>query len=366
MAEQCVLDLVTTMMQGQHIAGLNDAMFVFVPKAGGGGTAESTTAEGTRPLALKNSGSGVKTATAVVSRSVRAVMTTSVAPEQRGFVPGRDITNNIWELDVSMRALVAEAADEPEAQTPLLLSLDINDAFPSVLPEWMAEALAATGAPAEVRQFVAAMYAGSLAKYRTEEAVVDLPTQRSGVAQGCPASGGHFAMAVDTPLRMLSDAVRAPGLLRAGADDVAAACRGPSTVEAMSPLLNDIAAAIGLGIHPTKTQLVPAGRAEDLAAASAALRARLEASAPRFARVSVFGLVRVLGLSLGRGRPHRLGGSLWRSGAVEWWRSALAACRSALRPCSTSRPRSQPSASWRSWSPRRRASDKRRSKCLHL
>lgn len=33
LAEQCVLDLVTPMMLGKHIAGLNDAMFVFIPKA---------------------------------------------------------------------------------------------------------------------------------------------------------------------------------------------------------------------------------------------------------------------------------------------------------------------------------------------
>lgn len=109
-------------------------------------------------------------------------MTASVTPAQWGFVPGRDVTNNIWELHASMRSLTGEAAEDPCMPTPLLLSLNKKAAFSSLLPEWMTEALAATGAWEELRRFVAALYAGSVAKYCTKTNIIFLFKQRSGVA----------------------------------------------------------------------------------------------------------------------------------------------------------------------------------------
>lgn len=82
-----------------------------------------------------------------------------------------------------MRALTAEAAEEHGAPTPVLPSLDIKAAFPSLVPEWMAEALAATEAPEEVKRFVAALCAGSAAKYRTDTDVITMFEKGSGVAQ---------------------------------------------------------------------------------------------------------------------------------------------------------------------------------------
>lgn len=362
LAEQCVLDVVTAMMHGMHMDGLNDAMFVFIPKAGDGNAAESTTAEETRPLALKDS--GVKIAAAVVSRSVRVVMTTSVTATQRGVVPGRDITHYIWELDTSMRSLTAEAAEDLAAPTPLMLSFDIKAAFPSLLPEWMAEALAATGSPEELRGCVAALYAGSVAKYTPHTDGRRLPlraAQRGGAR--VPASGWLFALAFDAPLHMLRDAVRTDGLLRAGADDVAAACRGVATVERLSPLLGDIEAATDLGMHPTKTQLVPAVCKADLLAVATALRARLEASGPRFVCVAVSAEMRVLGFVLG---PEAAGAS-WRepsrNGAGGSRRSGRGGCPCAWRPCSMNKRRCRRFASWLSSSRRRRTYAEQRNRC---
>lgn len=85
-AEQCIIDLVEAMTQGRRIPGLNDPLFVFAPKPEAEGAEESTTAKGTRPRALKDS--GVKIATAVVNRPVRVVMIASITPSRRGFVGG--------------------------------------------------------------------------------------------------------------------------------------------------------------------------------------------------------------------------------------------------------------------------------------
>lgn len=64
-----------------------------------------------------------------------------------------------------------DRAVAPLTMSPLLLSSGIKAAFPSLLPELMAEALAATEAPHEIRQFAAALYDGSVAQCRTESSV---------------------------------------------------------------------------------------------------------------------------------------------------------------------------------------------------
>lgn len=51
---------------------------------------------------------------------------------------GRDIANNLSGIDASILAIAAEAEDEDSRlRIPLLVSLDIRAAFPSLLPGWM-------------------------------------------------------------------------------------------------------------------------------------------------------------------------------------------------------------------------------------
>lgn len=98
---------------------------------------------------------------------------------------------------------------------------------------------------------------------------------------------------------MRVDAVHIDGLLRVGADAVAAACRSAAMVERFDPLLGDIELATGLGIHPNKTKLVPAVCKADLPTIASALRGRFAVSAPRFALVALPPKVRILGFVVG-------------------------------------------------------------------
>lgn len=76
LAADCIMDLMATMMEGQILHVLNDALYVFVPKPDGEAEDGAVSAEATRPLALKHS--GVKIATSVVSGAVRPVMTANI------------------------------------------------------------------------------------------------------------------------------------------------------------------------------------------------------------------------------------------------------------------------------------------------
>lgn len=92
--------------------------------------------------------------------------------------------------------------------------------------------------------------------------------QRGGVAQGCPASGWVFIIAFDPRLRMLREELGSQGGV--GCANVAV-CRCWE-------------GAMGLGIHPTKTVVIPIVGQEVFEAARDGIRGFLEAQVPHFAR----------------------------------------------------------------------------------
>lgn len=87
----------------------------------------------------------MKIATTVVRRAVRPVSSANAMAKQTGFVSGRSCVDNLGELDMERRVLAALAADLPLLERiPMLMSLDIKAAFPSVSRGWLGEAFAAT------------------------------------------------------------------------------------------------------------------------------------------------------------------------------------------------------------------------------
>lgn len=104
---------------------------------------------------------------------------------------------------VAPRVGVGPGAGIPQLQLPLIHPRN-SHCLSSISQSWLRFSLEAMGAPIEVQLFVRSLYVGSTAKYRTELGTVDMFTQRSGVAQGCLASGWLFAVAFDAPLCLLA------------------------------------------------------------------------------------------------------------------------------------------------------------------
>ena len=63
----------------------------------------------TRPLGLKNSDN--KAITAVCTQKMREPMQASTHPSQNGFVPGRQLTRNVLDLDSAARISSMRASD---------------------------------------------------------------------------------------------------------------------------------------------------------------------------------------------------------------------------------------------------------------
>ena len=130
--------IVTLLLLSRHLQGghkvpdeLNKQLAVFVAKgiAPDDACDCSRTPEYTRPLALKNT--DIKTITAAANFEVKHILTSEGAPVQRGFIPGRNPSNNIVHIDAAGRCFGLKATKTPHSMPPIAL-FDFMAAFPSV------------------------------------------------------------------------------------------------------------------------------------------------------------------------------------------------------------------------------------------
>ena len=150
---------------------------------------------GLRNTSLKIISSTMNAATATVAAEV-------VPASQRGFVHRRNFGYNILELDVESR--IASADPDARDLMPVLVSLDIAQAFPSFARPFTRLALQAMGAPVAVINFFDSMYHNILAMAPCAGTYVPLFYVRPGIIQGCGWSGTPFAMGTASFLLHLS------------------------------------------------------------------------------------------------------------------------------------------------------------------
>jgi len=138
---------------------------------------------------------------------------------QRGFVPLRQLIENILILDTSARWFGMRNREA------ILAFFDFAAAFPSVAHAWLMSVLEAIGAPLGIINLVRAMY-----HLNSNYIIIDCETQflyyiLAGVLQGCPLSGMLFDIAIDPLLAMFEEIIQHPGKADFGvcADDVGAA-----------------------------------------------------------------------------------------------------------------------------------------------
>ena len=133
----------------------NDSLIVFVPK----GTEQDDETGivrdpfDTRPLALKNSDN--KAIGGVVNFLLKRTMARSACALQRGFIPGRQLLENVLNLDTHARA---QGMRDGGCRIPILAFWDYAAAFPSVAHAWLFRALASAGAPDGLLSLARGMY----------------------------------------------------------------------------------------------------------------------------------------------------------------------------------------------------------------
>jgi endonuclease/exonuclease/phosphatase family metal-dependent hydrolase len=175
----------------------------------------SKAAADTRPLCLSNTDS--KMFALVLNWNLSVVCQRGVSSCQRGFVRGRRIEECILGLESS-----AACASMVNVRTAAAILFDFRVAFPSLAHDWIYLVLDKIGVPARWIALVRKLYDRCLCRILFAGADCASVEVRSGIKQGCPASGSIFALAADPLIRyMLMEGSLRSARIFAYADDLA-------------------------------------------------------------------------------------------------------------------------------------------------
>ncbi|CAK0907259.1 unnamed protein product, partial [Prorocentrum cordatum] len=253
---------------------------------------------GLRDTSMKIISSTMDAATATVAAEV-------VPASQRGFIHRRNFGYNVLELDVESR--IASAGPNAMDVLPVLVSLDIAQAFPSFAHQFICLALKAMGAPEAILNFFDSMYHNLLAMAPCAGQCIPLFYVRSGIIQGCGWSGTLYAMGTASFLLNLEMVLEGQGrgLCRACADDLGLLLKAAAHFAHLAGaiILMDVLA--GLTLKAPKCHIIPLA-GEVNAELILKLRNALIAIVPRFKDFNICDRLTYLGLLLGPGATEKL------------------------------------------------------------
>ena len=277
--------------------GFNNCLLVFIPKGeeiGDRGTVARSPGL-TRPISLSNTSS--KFFALAVNLPLALAAQSTVHPRQRGFVAGRSITDNVVEIEgFGQSYAIAEAED------PAILLFDIRAAFPSLAHQWLFVVLRRMRVPIFMINCIKELYRDGIAEVVLMGQRWGRFPIRSGIRQGCPASGTLFALAADPCIRFIIHKLTPErGVLTAYADDVAAAVRELfEAIAVLDQAFEVIGRCSALELHPGKVVVIPLWKfvVDDV-------RAAITAVAPRLAEAKIQDFGKLLGIYIGPGAPPR-------------------------------------------------------------
>ena len=280
----------------------------------------------TRPITFKNSDN--ETLASVVNFSIRSVMSQGANSLQRGFVQGRDFTQNVVDLDVAGRIasnslfgdVVGPSGVSPSDsdfvekaiaiidRMPLYIFLDIAAAFPSLAHKSLFIVLHALRPPRWFLNFVKFVYTDNFAVNHMGQFKFWILV---GILQGCGLSGSLFALAFDPFLSAIDESVdlRNFGHTRACADDAGSALKALGHLKRIAILFGWASECASLCLDLFKTILIPLG-APCNASIIKAIRSWLELDLPNWSQVKIQAKAKYLGFFLApmraivRGMPH--------------------------------------------------------------
>ena len=194
---------------------INDCLFHFIPKSSNNSGDESCGnivfrhPSELRPLTLKNADD--KVVAGCANWCLSPVIEKTASQLQRGFIHGRQLLQNIVDLDFSARerSLIASGA-EPRLPfscdlglsrrgivgiLPILLLFDFAAAFPSVSHKWLRAVLLAIKIPRGILNLFDCLYDSNEAFCSVGgRPVAWIFNILCGVLQGCPFSGSLFVI----------------------------------------------------------------------------------------------------------------------------------------------------------------------------
>ena len=175
-----------------------------------------------------------------------------VGKEQRGFMKGRQIIENVLEVDYEYMKVCLNS------DKGALILFDFTAAFPSVSHDYLWAALASFGVPEGIIRAFKVLYTRNTHLIRTADGIFESVTVTSGVRQGCPLSPLLFLLAIEPLLHKLTKDLP-HCTFRAYADDIGGIVKDlPTDGTRIIAIFEEFATFSGLQINMRKTVVVPA------------------------------------------------------------------------------------------------------------
>jgi hypothetical protein len=273
--------------------GFNASQMVFIPKGDeiGDDLVVGRSAGDLRPLNLSNTDN--KLVSLALNSRLSHLCKLTVAEQQRGFVSGRHIEDNIFTLESA--ALAFSATNVKRAAVILF---DFMTAFPSIAHAWIFMVLTTMGIPARFIAAIQKLYLDCFAALSFNGMELDALCIASGIKQGCPLSGSIFALAIDPLVRfLLTSSVLGSMQITAYADDIAIVIANLFTqLPRILQAFRSWALASCLVLNSKKSAVLPLWCFDE-----ALIRRWLRYVAPRFATCLIQPYAKYLGIVFGPG-----------------------------------------------------------------
>ena len=234
----------------------NNAWLVLLPK-GQDESDEAVISRGpgeTRPLSVSNT--DCKIVACACNESLKAALPRWAKYEQRGFVMGRQLVDNVIDIDAVSHVAAAQCSDA------VLALFDFANAFPSVAWAYLFLMLAYSGMPQHMARMIKKLYSNPQHYLRFMGLTTYAFTPAAGTKQGCPLSGSLFVMVLDPMISLLLSCLGPRDVVRGFADDLAAVIRNAwSTLPRVAKAFELIGKVSNLQLKVSKTVIVPLWRA---------------------------------------------------------------------------------------------------------
>ena len=329
-----VLGLVDSFCEDEELpTDINDGLMVFIDKLK---DETSLSAQPkvvfrhpseTRPLTLKQGDN--KHVAATLNFCISPAIVDGAIDTQRGFVSGRQLSQNTVDLDFHGRKHALEYFGKSNLKEtdmlrvptkgiaemiPLLLLFDYAAAFPSVAHAWLFLVLDAIKLWRGFRTAIKRLYKGNRAFGECNGLLSFMFEILTGVLQGCPLSGTLFVLAIDPLLWMFRIQINS-AVVRACADDVGVALRFLKQLRILYDIFEKYAKATNLKLKPGKCIIIPTTCMLDEESLSL-LRSFLEQEVPQWAAMKIQGTAKYLGAFIG----PRAGTQFWKA-AIQKFKS---------------------------------------------
>ena len=173
-------------------------------------------ADDTRPVSLSNSDS--KLCESAMVQPLAGAVQDWACEDQRGFMEGRIIVDNVIEVETYSRILALES--DGVTSLPALALFDFASAFPSVAWQYLWLCMRYAGLPRRYIRAFQKLYKKNVHFLRFMGKIFEAYVNASGVKTGGTASGTLFILCMDPFLHLLRSRCRPRDFGRAFADDV--------------------------------------------------------------------------------------------------------------------------------------------------